>query len=161
MSRLRIRSMCNTLVAASLILALLARLPLPDGLLLHDHSDHGVHSHTVTLDDLREDNFLEAWHRHHDENREDRNNDSDGSEWADPLLIFVNDPAPARGIHGSSGTVIASIQHLPSKVMPRSMLPSDRPDASRFLVSTWPSAHPLRPAFALDALLQSSHALLL
>ena len=165
MSRFNIRSTCNTTVAASLILALLARVPFADGLLLHDHGDHGVHSHTVTIDDLREGALRAAWHRHHDDihddDRDDRNNDSDGGEYADLLFIFVNDPATATGIHCSSGAVIASIQHLSSKVLPRSMLPSDPTDTYRFSAAPWPSAHPLRPAFALDALLQSSHALLL
>ncbi|MCH8967450.1 MAG: hypothetical protein IID43_07200 [Planctomycetes bacterium] len=148
-----------------MILALLARVPFADGLLLHDHSDHGVHSHTVTLDDLREGDLRAVWHRHHDDDRDDRNNDSDGGEsrraGTDSLLIFVSDPANAAGIHGSSGTVIASIRPLSSSVLPRSMLPSDPTESSRFLTAPWPSARPLRPAFALDALLQSSHALLL
>lgn len=165
MSRLNIRSTCNAFVAAALILALLARMPLADGLLLHDHSDHGVHSHTVTLDDLREGDLCASWHRYHDDkhddDRDDRNNDSDGGEYAEPLLIFVSDPAVAMGIHGSSGAVIASIQHPSSSVLPRSMLPSDSIASAKLSPAPWPSAHPLRPAFALDALLQSSHALLL
>ena len=161
MSRFNIRSTCKTAVAAPLILALLARVPFADGLLLHDHSDHGIHSHTVTLDDLREGDLRAAWYRHHDEDRNDRNNDSDDGEYADLLFIFVSDPAITTGIHCSSGAVIASIQHLSSKVLPRSMLPSDPTDTYRFSAAPWPSAHPLRPAFALDALLQSSHALLL
>lgn len=161
MSRFSMRSTCKTAVAAPLILALLARVPFADGLLLHDHSDHGVHSHTVTLDDLREGDLRAAWHRHHDEDRDDRNNDSDGGEYADSLFIFVNDPAIATGIHCSSGAVIASIQHLSSKVLPRLMLSSDPTDTYRFSAAPWPWAHPLRPACALDALLQSSHALLL
>ncbi|MEE9293685.1 MAG: hypothetical protein V3W34_01805 [Phycisphaerae bacterium] len=148
-------------MAAPLILALLARVPFADGLLLHDHSDHGVHSHTVTLDDLHEGDLRAAWHHHHDEDRDDRNNDTDGGEYAELLFIFVSDPANATGIHCSSGAVIASIQHPSSKILPRSMLSSDPTDASRFLAAPWPSAHPLRPACALDALLQSSHALLL
>ncbi len=165
MSRFNIGSTCNALVAAPLILALLARVPFADGLLLHDHSDHGVHSHTVTLDDLREGDLRAAWHRYHDdihdEDRNDRNNDSDDGEFADLWFIFVSDPAITTGIHCSSSAVIASIQHLSSEVLPRSMLPSDPTDASRFSAASWPSAHPLRPASALDALLQSSHALLL
>ena len=165
MSRLDIRSTCNALVAAPLILSLLARVTFADGLLLHDHSDHGIHAHTVTLDDVREGDLRAAWHRYHDDihddERDDRHNDSDGGEYADSLLIFVDDPAAAMGIHGSSGAVIASIQHPSSKALPRSMLPSDSTDASRFLTAPWPSAHPLRPVCALAALLQSSHALLL
>ena len=165
MSRLGIRSTSKTAVAASLILALLARMPFADGLLLHDHSDHGVHSHTVTLDDLREGDLREAWHRHHDDDRDDGTNESDGGEsrraGTDSLLIFVSDPANTTGIHRSSGAVIASIRTLSSSVLPRSMLSKDPTDSPRFLTAPWPSAHPLRPAFALDALLQSSHALLL
>ncbi len=165
MSRLNIRSTCKTAVAASLILALLARVPFADGLLLHDHSDHGVHSHAVTLDNLREGDLRAAWHRYHDgihdDDRDDRNDDSDGGEVADSVFIFVSDPASATGIHCSSGTAIASIQHLSSKVLPRSMLSSDPAGASRSLTAPWPSAYPLRPAYALDALLQSSQALLL
>ncbi len=165
MSRFNIRSTCKTAVAASLILALLARVPFADGLLLHDHGDHGVHAHAVMLDDLREGELCAAWHGYHDDihddDRDDRNNDSDGGEYADSLLIFVNDPAIAAGIHCSSGAVIASIQHPSSKVLPRSMLPSDSTATARFSHTPWPSAHPLRPASALDSLLQSSHALLL
>ncbi len=157
MSRLSIRSTCKTAVAAPLILALLVRVPFADVLVLHDHGDHGVHSHTVTIDDLREGALRAAWHRHHDE----ESNDSDGGEYADSLFIFVNDPAIATGIHCSSAAEIATIQHLSSKVLPRSMLSSDPTDPYRFSAAPWPSAHPLRPAFALDALLQSSHALLL
>ena len=162
MSRLSIRSTCKTAVAAPLILALLARVPFADGLLLHDHSGHGVHSHTVTLDDLREGDLRAAWHRYHGEDCDDKNNDSDGGEYADPLFIFVNDPANATSILCSSGAVIASIQHLSSKVLlPRSMRSSDPTEADRFSAAPCPPAHPLRPASALDALLQSSHALLL
>ena len=169
MSRLSIRSTCNAPVAAAVILAVLARVPFADGLLLHDHNDRGVHSHTVMLDDLRNNDPFAAWHRHHDDipydDRDDRNNDSDGDDsrraGTDPLFIFVSDPAMATGIHCSSATVIASIQKPSSRVLPRSMLPGDPPDSSRFLTAPWPSAHPLRPACALDALLQSSHALLL
>ena len=58
MSRLSIRSTCKTAVAAPLILTLLAGVPFADGLLLHDHSDHGVHSHRVMLDDLPEELVL-------------------------------------------------------------------------------------------------------
>ena len=58
MSRLSIRSTCKTAVAATLVLALLARVPFADGLLLHDHSDHGVHSHAVALNDLREGDLV-------------------------------------------------------------------------------------------------------
>ena len=161
MKRLSIRSSRNIVVASSLILVLLARLSFADGLLLHDHSDHGVHSHTVTLDDLREGELRAAWYHHHDEDRDDRNNDSEGGEDADPLFIFVNDPATAKGIHYSSGAAIASIQQLSSKVLPRSTLLSDPAATYRSSAAPWPSAHPLRPASALDALLQSSHALLL
>ena len=165
MNRLSIRSACKASVAVALILALLARVPFADGLLLHDHGDNGIHSHTVTLDDLRNDGPPAAWHHHHDDipddDHGDRNNDSDGGEYSDPLFIFMSDPAIATGIHCSSGTVIASIQKPSSRVLPRSMVPGDPPDASRFLTAPWPSAHSLRPAFALDALLQSSHALLL
>ena len=161
MSRLSIRSTCKTAVAASLTLTLLAKVPFANWLLLHDHSDHGVHSHSVTLDDLREGDLRAEWHRHHDEDRDDRNNDSDGGGYADSLFVFVNDPANPMGIHCSSGPGVASIQHLSPKVLPRSMLPSDRTDASRFSAAAWPSAHALRPGCALDALLQSSHALLL
>ena len=54
MSRFKTRSTCKALVAIPLVLALLARVPFADGLLLHDHSDHGVHAHTVALDDMRD-----------------------------------------------------------------------------------------------------------
>ena len=165
MNRLSIRSTCRAAVAAPLILALLARVPFADGLLLHDHNDHGVHTHPVTLDDLRDGDLCAAWHRNHDDShhddRDDRNNDSDGGEYVDSLFIFVSVPATTLGIHRSSGAVIASIQHLSSKVLPRSMLSGDPPDTCGLSTAPWPSAHPLRPAFALDALLQSSHALLL
>ncbi len=165
MSRLSIRSTCKTAVAAPLILALLARAPFADGLLLHDHRDHGVHSHRVMLDDLREGGLCAAWYRYHDDihadGRDDRNNDTDADDYADSLFIFVNDPATTMGIHCSSGTMIASIQQPSSKVLSRSMLWSDPTDTCRFSPAPWPSAHPLRPACALDALLQSSHALLL
>lgn len=153
-------------LAIPLILAVVARVPFVDGLLLHDHGDHDIHSHVVMLDELREGDLRAAWHRHHDDIRDDdhgddRHDDSDGGEYAELLFIFVSDPAIATGIHCSSGTVIVSIQHPSSKIVPRSMLPGDPPDASRFLTAPWPSAHPLRPPFALDALLQTSHALLL
>ncbi len=169
MSKLNIRSTCKTAVAVPLILALLARVPFADGLLLHDHSDHGVHSHAVALDDLCEGDLREAWHRYHDDihddDRDDRNNDSNGGEsrraGTDSLLILVNAPADAMRIHCSSGAAIASIRHLSSKVLPRSMLSSDPTNTYRFSAAPWPSARPLRPACALDALLQSSHALLL
>ncbi|MCH7719477.1 MAG: hypothetical protein IH988_00605 [Planctomycetes bacterium] len=128
---------------------------------MHDHSDHGIHSHTVMLDDLREGDLRAAWYGQHDEDRNDRNHDSDDGEYSDPLFILVSDPANVMGIHCSSGAVIASIQHPSSKVLPRSMLPSDPTDTYRFSAASWPSAHPLRPASALDALLQSSQALLL
>jgi len=161
MSRLSGRPTCRTAVVASLILAVLVRVPSADGLLLHDHSDHGVHAHTVTLDDLRDFDPHGAWHRHHDEEPDDRNNDSDVSECVDLLFIFINVPALATGVHCSSGAVVASIQQSSSKILPWSMLPSD-PKATAGLSRTpRPSAPPLRPAFALDALLQSSHALLL
>ena len=165
MSRLSIISTCKAPVAAALILAVLARVPFADGLLLHDHNDHGVHSHTVTLDDLHNNDDSAAWHRHHDDipvgDHGDRNNASDGDGYSDPLFVFVSDPAIATGIHRSSGAVIASIQNPSSRVLPRSMVPGYPPDASRFLTAPWPSAHLLRPACALVALLQTSHALLL
>ncbi len=148
-----------------MIFALLARVLFADGLLSHDHSDHGVHSHTVTLDDLREGNLRASWHRYHDDihddDRDDRSNDSDGGEYADPLFIFVNGPATAMGIHYSSGVVTASIQHLSSKAFPRSMLLSEPTDTYLLSAAPRPSAHALRPASVLDALLQSNHALLL
>ncbi len=165
MSRFNIRSTYKTAVAAPLILALLARVAFANGLLSHDHSDHGVHSHAVTLDDLREGDLRASWHRYHDDihddDRDDTNNDSDDGAYADPLFIFVNDPATALGIHYSSGVVTASIQHASSNVFPRSMQMSDPTDTYRFSAAPWPSAHALRPGCALDALLQSSHALLL
>ncbi len=152
-------------LALPLILAVVARVPFADGLLLHNHGDHDIHSHTVMLDDLRDGDLRAVWHRHHDDipddDNGDRHNDSDGGEHADSLFIFVNDPGIATGIHRSSGAVIASIRHRSPRVLPRSLLPGDPPDASRFMPAPWPSAHPLRPAFALEALLQSSHALLL
>jgi hypothetical protein len=153
------------MVAASLILALQARVPFVGGLLLHDHSDDGVHSHTVTLDDMRAGDLCASWHRFHDDShnddRDNRSNDSDGSEYTDSLLIFVSTPATATGIHCSSGAMIASIQHLSSKVLPRSMLPSYSTSTSRFSRTPWPSTQPLRPFCALNALLQCSQALLL
>lgn len=171
MGKFNIRSTGNALVAPALILAVLARLPIADGLLLHNHSDHGVHSHTVTLDDLRDGEQHASWHSHHDDTPDgddnDRNNeskeskDSDSGEHTESLLIFVSDPAMALGIHCPSGAVIASMRHPSATVLPRSMLPSDSTGIARFLASTWPSAHPRRPASALDALLQSSRALLL
>ncbi len=165
MSKFNIRSTYKTAVAAPLILALLARVAFANGLVSHDHSDHGVHSHAVTLDDLREGDLRASWYRYHDDihddDRDDRNTESDRGEYAEPLFIFVNDPATALGIRYSSGVVTASMQHPSSNVFPRSMLLSDPTDTCRFSAAPWPSAHPLRPACALDALLQSSHALLL
>ena len=169
MSTLNIRATCKTAVASSLVLALLVRVALADGLLLHDHSDHGVHAHAVTLDDLCEGDLRPTWHHAHDDmhddDRDDRNNDSDGGEsrraGTDSLVVFLNSPANASSIHCWSGAVIASIHQLSSTVLPRSVPSSHTPDASRFLTAPMPSAHPLRPASALDALLQSSHALLL
>ena len=165
MCRLCFRSTCNAWVAAPLILALLASVPFADGVLLHDHGDQGIHTHTVTRDDLCEGDLRAKWHRHHDDipddDHDDRNNDSGGREYAESLFIFVSDPALATGIHNSSSSVIPSNRHLSSRVLPRSMLPSDPYDAFRFMAAPWPSAQPLRPAFALDALLQTSRALLL
>ena len=163
MSRRSIISTCKAAVAVSLIFAQLARMPIADGLLLHDHSDRGIHSHAVTLDDLREGELHASWRHHHDDDRDDRNNDSDGDECADSLFIFVSEPAIVMGFHGSSGAVIASVQHPSLSILPRSMLPSDPGETSRFLASHRLSTQPLRlrPAGALDALLQGSHALLL
>ena len=161
MSRFNIRSTYRIAVSAPLMLALLARVAFANGLVSHDHSDHGVHSHAVTLDDLREGNLPASWHRYHDDDRDDRNTELDGGEYAEPLFIFVNDPATALGIRYSSGVVTASIQHPSSNVFSRSMLLSAPTDTCRFSAAPWPSAHPLRPASALDALLQSSHSLLL
>lgn len=165
MSRFKTGSTCKALVAVPLVLAMLARVPFADGLLLHDHSDHGVHTHTVALDDLRDGDLCASWHRYHDDShdddRDDRNNDSNGGEYADSPFIFVGVPATTLGIPCSSGAVIASIQHPSSKALPRSMLPSDSAATAGFSHAPLPSTHPLRPAFALDALLQSSHALLL
>ena len=162
MSRLSFRSTCNTSVAASLVLTLLARAPFADGLLLHDHSDHGAHSHIVTLDDLREGDLRASWHRHHDEDGQDNKNDgTDRGEQADAWFIIVSAPPIARGIHCSSSAVIATILQPSPRALPRLMLPSGPTDSYSFSSSTRPSAHALRPALALDALLQSSHALLL
>ena len=152
-------------MAAPLILTLLAGVPFADGLLLHDHSDHGVHSHRVMLDDLRHGGLCASWYRYHDDTHDDRrnrrNNDADGDDYAGLLFIFANDSAAARGIHCSSGAVIASTQHLSPQVMPRSMLSGNPTDTYRCSAAPWPSAQPMRPGGALDALLQSSHALLL
>ncbi len=119
MNRLSIRTTGSIAVAAPLILALLARVPFADGLLLHDHSDHGVHSHTVTLDDLHEGDLRVAWHgRHddlHDDDREDRNNDSDGGEYLEPLLIFVSASATVLAMPRSSGAATTTNHHLTSK----------------------------------------------
>ena len=165
MSGFKTRSTCNAFVAVAMILAVLARVPFAHGLLLHDHGDDGIHSHTVTLDDLREGDLCESWLRYHDDSHkddhDDRRHDSDGGEYPDSLFIFVSAPSTTLGIQCSSGAVIASIQHPSSKVLPRSMLPSDSTVRATLPHTPWPSAHPLRPAFALDALLQSSHALLL
>ena len=99
MSTLNIRATCKTAVASSLVLALLVRVALADGLLLHDHSDHGVHAHAVTLDDFCEGDLRTTWHHAHDDmhddDRYDRNNDSDGGEHADSLFVFLNNPANA------------------------------------------------------------------
>ena len=168
MNRLSIRSTRRAVVAAPLVLALLARVPFADALLLHDHGDNGIHSHTVTLDDMRDGDLCASWYHYHDgihdddrNNRNNRNNDSDGGEYADSLFLFVSVPATALGIPCSSGTGMVSIQHPSSTVLPRSMLPSHPTATTRVSLTPWPSAHPLRPAFALDALLQSSQALLL
>ena len=121
MSRFNIRSTFKIAVSAPLILALLARVAFANGLVSHDHSDHGVHSHAVTLDDLREGDVRTAWHRHHDEDRDDSNIELDAGEYADSVYLFVNHPAVAKRIRCSSGVMIASIQHLSSKALPRSM----------------------------------------
>ena len=82
MNRLCVRSTSRTALAIPLVLAVFARGPVADGLLLHDHSDRGIHSHTVTLDDLGEGAVRVAWHHHHDDSpiddHDDGNNDSDG-----------------------------------------------------------------------------------
>ena len=165
MRRFSIRSAFKTAVASSLILALLVRVPFADGLLLHDHNDQGIHSHAVALDDLRGGDLRAALHRYHDDihnvDHHIRNNDSDGGECTGLLLIFANAPATARGIRCTSDAEIASIQHLCSKVLPRSILPSDPTDTFRLFAAASPWGHPLRPVSAIDALLQSSHALLL
>lgn len=165
MSRLRFGSTCRMALAIPLIVAAVVRVPLADGLLLHDHGEQGLHSHTVTLDDLCEGDLRASWHRHHDHthhgDHDHGNTDSDGGEYADSLFIFVNSPAIATGVHCSSDTVIASNRRPSFSVWPRSMLPSDSSNVSRFLAAPWPPAHSLRPVFALDALLQSSQALLL
>ncbi len=160
-----VRSIGRAVVASLLILAVLARAPFANGVLLHEHGVHGVHAHAVAVDDIRQVGLRAAWHRHHDdshdEDRDDRNNDSDGGEYGDSKFLFVSVPAAALGIPCSSGSAIASIQRPPSKVFARLKLPRKQVVPSRLSLSSWPSAHPLRPAFALDALLQSSHALLL
>jgi hypothetical protein len=165
MSRRRFRSIYRIALVIPLLLAALVRVPFADGLLLHDHGDQSIHSHTVMLDDLREGDLRVAWHRHHDgihhDHHDNKNDDSSGGENAHSLLVFVSDPAIVAGFHCVSGKVSASVRRPSTSVLPRSMLPGDSPDASRLSAAQWPSAHPLRPAFALDALLQSSHALLL
>ena len=106
MNRLSIRSTRRPAAAALLILAMLARVSFANGLLLHDHGDDGVHAHKVTLDDLREGDLCASWHRYHDDShhddRDDRNNDSDGGEYVDSLFIFVSVPAAALGIRSDS-----------------------------------------------------------
>lgn len=165
MNRFNLRSTCQIAVAVPLILALLASMPFSHGLLLHDHSDHGVHTHTVTIDDLNEGDSHASWHRHdydiHDDEDNDERHDSDDGERTDPLFIFMNAPALAASIHGSSGAVLASSQYRSSKVLPRSMVPSHLTATAQRSPTPRLSAHSLRPAFALDALLQSSLALLL
>ncbi len=161
MGRLGIISTCKTAAAASLIFALLARLPIAGGLLLHAHSDRGIHSHAVTPNDLREGELRTSWRHHHDDDRDDHSNESDGDECVDSLFIFVSEPAIVMGFHFSSGGVIAAVQHPSLSILPRSMLPSDPVEGSRLLNAHRPLAQPLRPAGALDALLQGSHALLL
>lgn len=165
MNRLSIKSTSKAVVAASLILALLARLPFAEGFLLHDHSDRGVHSHAATPDDLRDGRLHEAWHRYHgniqDDDGDDRNSESGGDDRSDFMFILVSDPANTTRIHSSSSAVIASIRHLASKARPRSMLSSGPTDSWRIAAAPWPLAPSLRPACALDALLLSSHALLL
>jgi hypothetical protein len=159
------RSNRAAFMAVVLILATLARAPFAGGLVLHDHSDHGLHSHTVALDDLRDGELCTDWHHHHDGNHDhdsdDRKNDSDGDACADSLLVFVSIPANAVHSHFSSGAVFASILRSSSHASPRSMLPRDSTAIAKLSGDPWRSAHLLRPVCALDALLQSSHALLL
>ena len=148
-------------VAAPLILALLAGAPFADGLLLHDHSDHGVHSHRLMLDDLGQGGLGVTWDRYHDDIHDDGRHDTDGDDSFDSLFVLLIDSATGTGIHRATGAAIASAQHHSSNVIPRSMLHSDSRDPHRCSAAPWPSAHPLRPVSALDALLQGSHALLL
>ncbi len=147
-----------------LIVSVLTRLPFAEGMLLHEHGDYGLHSHAVSLDDLREGDLCAAWHHHHDGDHAPCNDNHSGScdtEHSDSLLVIVNHPTIATGVHNATDTVIASTLRFSSRVWSRSMPQSDPPNTRRFLTAAWPSAHPQRPAFALDALLQSSHALLL
>ncbi len=152
-------------VATALVVALLARVTSADVVLLHDHGEEGFHSHAVTLDDLHGSDLSVDWHSHHDDIPDDQHDNSeDGSrrsEHAEPLVIFVNAPAVATGVFGSFGSSLASMCHASFRAMPRSTRQSDRPSPSRFLPAPFHTAPPLRAAFALDALLQSSGALLL
>ena len=165
MGRANIRSTCNALAAGLLILSLPMRAPFADGLLLHDHGDDGIHVHKVTPDDIRDDGLCASWHHDHghthDGDRHERNEDSDGGAYADPVFIVMSVPAMALGIHCSSGATVASVPHVSSKVLRWSMLPRNSQTSGTLSPALRPSAHPLRPAFALDALLQTSHALLL
>ncbi len=150
-------------MAAALVLVLLARVPSADGLLLHDHGDHGLHAHAVALDDLSGGGSRLAWHHHHhhDDGRHEKRDDTDGCEHADSLFIFVNAPATATGTHCASGAVFSPTQRFSPSASPRLIQSSDSIETRRFSVARQPCAHSLRPVSALDALLSSSHALLL
>lgn len=165
-------------MAASLIVGLLAtRALFAGGVLLHDHSDHGLHSHAVTFDELGEADLHAAWHHHDDrhqrddrgedhdngdgDGRDDERRDSDDGGLADSLLIFVNDAAMTFVGHASSAAAIASIRHLSSTATPRSIVANSSTDPRRSSAAAWPSARPVRSGSALDTILQSSTALLL
>lgn len=148
-------------MAGTLVFVLLARVPFVDGSLVHGHGYHGVHSHTVTLADPCEHDPHSTTHHRHNEDRGDGNNDSAGGERTDSWFIIVNAAAVASGVHRSSSAVIAKLVHPCSKVRPRLMTPGGLTDFGSFSSATCPSVRALRPVLALDALLQSSHALLL
>lgn len=161
MSRLSNKSTGKMTVAAPLILALLAGAPFANGLLLHDHSDHGVHSHRLMLSDLGQVGLGATWDRYHDDIHDDDRNDPESNDSFDSLFVLLIDSATGSGIYRSTGAVVSSVQRLSSRVVPQSMPHSDLRDPYRFSTSPCPSARPLHPVSALDALLQGSHALLL
>lgn len=171
MGRLQYISTCRRPVTGGLILTVLVMTPFADGVLLHEHNDQGIHSHAVTHDDLHVGDLSAAWRHHHDHSHDGCPHDADNNhqhsdkntddENGDSTFIFMNGLVNATRVRCSSGAVIASVQHAFSRELPRSILLRDMTASTRFIPGPWLSAQPLRPTCAVDALLQTSQALLL